>query len=354
MDISRGVELARISLRANWLIVLLIALHMAGAVMLSRIFDFSVRFSFLGQLAFLASTYAVAGVALILWRLRTRPANPLRDLIEDARSWRLGERIAVAAPALLAFSFFGSSFGALKSAIPQMHPYTWDATFAAWDVAIYGQDAWRVIQPLVGHPLISSALAAAYHFWLLAFNLGLVIAFAASPTSILRKQFLIAFILSWTLIGNLAATLLASVGPCFMQPMLGDTRYDDLMTYLRTAADHYPIPVLDVQQMLLDDARQGVAGLGRGISAMPSMHVSITTLLALGMRRMWPSWQWAGWLFLAIIMLGSIHLGYHYAVDGYVSLVLTLLVWAISGRLAGRGVPASAPALWNPRPVGEG
>ena len=335
MDISRGVELARTSLRANGLIVLLIALHMAGAAMLSRIYGFGVRFSFLGQLAFLASTYAVAGAALILWRLRTLPANPLQDLVRDVRSWNLGERIAVAAPAVLAFSFFGSSFGAIKSAIPQMHPYTWDATFAAWDVAIHGQDAWRVIQPLVGHPLISSALTGVYHFWLLAFNLGLVIAFAASPTSILRKQFLIAFILSWTLIGNLAATLLASVGPCFVQPMLGDPRYDGLMAYLRTAAEQYPILTLDVQQMLLDDARRGAAGLGRGISAMPSMHVSISLLLALALRRLWPAWQWAGWLFLAVIMVGSVHLGYHYAVDGYISLVLTLLVWKLSGMMAG-------------------
>jgi hypothetical protein len=37
-----------------------------------------------------------------------------------------------------------------------------------------------------------------------------------------------------------------------------------------------------------------------------------------------------------IVLIGSVHLAYHYAVDGYVSIVVTGMIWAVSGALARR------------------
>jgi len=334
MDLSRVQDVAKTSFRANWLLLLLVALHAGVALLSARAYGFKVDLSLNWQLGFFAASYTLIASIFLLMRLARRPENPVQDLLREARGWKIGERLAVTVPALLALSLFGSSFGAMKSAIPSMHPYTWDATFAAWDVAIHGDDAWRIIQPLVGFPLVSSAINLAYHLWILLFNIALAVACAMGAGSALRKQFLIAFVLCWALIGNLAATLMASVGPCFAMPMLGDPRYVELMAYLHGVAERYPMPALNVQDMLLYDAQNGVDGLGRGISAMPSMHVSIAMLIALGVRRMWPRWQWAGWLFVGVIMIGSVHLGYHYAVDGYVALAMTLAVWMVSGFLA--------------------
>jgi hypothetical protein len=41
-------------------------------------------------------------------------------------------------------------------------------------------------------------------------------------------------------------------------------------------------------------------------------------------------------LFALIILIGSVHLAYHYAVDGYVSIAATWLIWRASGPLARR------------------
>jgi hypothetical protein len=38
-------------------------------------------------------------------------------------------------------------------------------------------------------------------------------------------------------------------------------------------------------------------------------------------------------LFAAIIQLGSVHLGWHYAVDGYLSALFTFLIWKWMGRV---------------------
>ena len=34
-----------------------------------------------------------------------------------------------------------------------------------------------------------------------------------------------------------------------------------------------------------------------------------------------------GWLYAALIMFGSVYTGWHYAVDGYLSAVLTSAIW---------------------------
>ena len=44
----------------------------------------------------------------------------------------------------------------------------------------------------------------------------------------------------------------------------------------------------------------------------------------------------AAYVFAAVIMVGSVHLGYHYSLDGYVAGLMTVLIWLVSGRLAQR------------------
>jgi hypothetical protein len=40
-------------------------------------------------------------------------------------------------------------------------------------------------------------------------------------------------------------------------------------------------------------------------------------------------WTAAG--FCAVILFGSVHLGWHYAVDGYFSIIATVAIWKIVG-----------------------
>jgi hypothetical protein len=43
-----------------------------------------------------------------------------------------------------------------------------------------------------------------------------------------------------------------------------------------------------------------------------------------------------GWIFgafLLVILIGSVHLGWHYAIDGYVGIIGTLILWWACGRL---------------------
>ncbi|MBA2459086.1 MAG: hypothetical protein H0V43_09070 [Gemmatimonadales bacterium] len=48
----------------------------------------------------------------------------------------------------------------------------------------------------------------------------------------------------------------------------------------------------------------------------------------------------AGWLYVVLILLGSVHLNGHYAIDGYVSILGALAVWPLSAWLVRRYRPA--------------
>jgi membrane-associated phospholipid phosphatase len=91
------------------------------------------------------------------------------------------------------------------------------------------------------------------------------------------------------------------------------------------------------QDGLWEGAITGEWGPFGGISAMPSVHLSMATLfvwLAFEVRK------WLGWVFvgyLALIQIGSVILGWHYAVDGYLGILLASMIWLCVRRFVYRG-----------------
>jgi hypothetical protein len=94
-----------------------------------------------------------------------------------------------------------------------------------------------------------------------------------------------------------------------------------------------------VSNRLWADHLVGLSELGSGISAFPSLHLAMATLWLLTLRRVWP---WAHWPLVGVVVvveIGSVHLGWHYAIDGFFSIAATWLAW----RVCGAPMPASRP-----------
>lgn len=70
-----------------------------------------------------------------------------------------------------------------------------------------------------------------------------------------------------------------------------------------------------------------------GISAMPSIHVAMSVIFLLSSYCISKTIGIVFLAYLVIIQVGSIILGWHYAIDGYVSIMASILIWTISGKI---------------------
>jgi membrane-associated phospholipid phosphatase len=75
------------------------------------------------------------------------------------------------------------------------------------------------------------------------------------------------------------------------------------------------------------------AGRISGISAMPSLHIMFALLIGFYLWRINRAVGGALLVYAAIIFVGSVHLAWHYAVDGIAALVLAMITWRVSGWL---------------------
>jgi hypothetical protein len=268
-----------------------------------------------------------------------RPKRLTRYILHDLRANYLNaERIMTAFPIIFLLPIFTSAFTSLKAMIPIINPFSWDPIFAKFDAIIHGGiQPWALLQPIIGVPIVTSGINFIYNLWF--FILLAVLywqAFSLRDPRV-RMQFFLTFILSYMLVGNVLATALSSAGPCYYGRVVeGGNIYEPLMQYLWSAKQSFPVWAVPIQEKLWEFYKNGKLVLCSGISAMPSVHVSTAFLFTLVGFRTGRALGIAFSFFTAFIMIGSVHLGWHYAVDGYVAIVGTWLIWRAVGRLLNR------------------
>ncbi|MCW8915944.1 MAG: phosphatase PAP2 family protein [Magnetovibrio sp.] len=255
------------------------------------------------------------------------------------------ERLLAAAIPVMLLPLFSSVFTSFKTSIPEVAPFAWDTTLMEWDLALHGGiHPWELLQPILGHPFVSSAFSYLYNLWH-----GMIFVVYWQMFRIqdreLRMQFLISFVLAWVFLGSIGALLFSSAGPCYYELVVtGPNPFADQMAYLYAAHEQFPNRALLAQEYLWGLYETGRAGLGGGISAMPSLHVGVALLIFFLARRFNTKAAWLAGGYGVIVMVGSVHLGWHYAIDGYVAIIGAIIAWRLSGWLVQRLVPPAPPA----------
>lgn len=275
---------------------------------------------------------------------------PVRSTWADYRRHVAADRLTGFFAAYALLYLLLNQFLAFKGAIPELSPFVWDHAFLQLDRSIHLQrDPWRLLHPLLGWGPVTRALDLVYYLWF-PVN-GLCFAWMAwTQPGPLRRRFLLTYFLLWVLLGTVVAIAFPSAGPVYYDRVTGDIGpYGALMEYLRHVDARFPLLALDVQDLLWAEYNGQLDQRIEGIAAMPSMHVAIPVLLAATGWRIHPVAGWTLTVFTVLILLGSVHLAWHYAVDGYASIVAVPLLWWLVDRMYGK---LEAPD--RPRRAGDG
>jgi len=248
-------------------------------------------------------------------------------------------RVSNGLHAFTANGVFFVGFLTIKKNIPIALPFAWDRTFMEWDKAVhFGMLPHDILAPLFQYPFVTFLVNVNYNLWFAVILAFFFLLGFRKEDSALRQRYLISYLLTWLVGTCILGTILSSAGPCFFGLVdQGPNPYAGLMAYLKSANDIYPIWAVPTQETLWQSHLQGF-GEVEGVSAMPSMHVGTTILFiccAFALRKRWlirftiP--------FTLSILIGSVLLGWHYAIDGYLGVAVALLCWGIAGKLVTLG-----------------
>ena len=105
-----------------------------------------------------------------------------------------------------------------------------------------------------------------------------------------------------------------------------------------------------VREALWLDYKMVFEGTISGISAMPSLHNAMCVLLFLAARNIDRRLAAAAAIFALLIFIGSVHLGWHYAIDAYISLFGVLVIWKLAGFLTSKSESATVGRILDGAP----
>jgi hypothetical protein len=295
---------------------------------------------------FLYSSYAVpiiglavlvaivqAGVSITKFAWQSRGKNsPIQYVREQITKKGFVGLFQIIWP-VLALIVIVPAFNVFKQCILPELGYLFDDSLASMDAAIFGVPAlglWMVER--VNSSAFSGLIDMLYHAWFFPMVLG-VILISYSQSLLLRQRYMLTFSLAWIIMGTIMAYLLPAAGPFYVSAMSPETT--DFTRHMTLLDEHQrqfgELSALTYQTYLRKAELGATVVMGGGISAMPSMHNAFALLFALSM---WCYSRVLGTLFgiyALAILLGSVYLGWHYAVDGLLAWLLIGMLWLING-----------------------
>ena len=206
--------------------------------------------------------------------------------------------------------------GWLKVMMPYAVGFWADPLLAELDGKLFGGDPWVLL-----HTLPLQLIDRIYLTWGV-FCAGIAIALSFAPNDRRKDRCLTAYFLTVASCA-LGQYLLPSAGPVFYEAVGYGTRFAELpvLPWVQATADYlwstYASPGFRV---------------GAGISAFPSLHVAGALWIALVVRAYTPALQLIGWSYWLTILIGSVYLGWHYALDGIAGSVLAIGMYWLTGQ----------------------
>ena len=224
-----------------------------------------------------------------------------------------------------------------KSMIPHAGGYWADPMLADLDHRLFGQDPWHLFRSDLLRPIYAQAYVS---WFLITFGTVGVLAFSKKDQSVLITAYLAIMIIG----GTIGQYLFPSAGPIFYERLGLGTRFSELV------ATNDPTYGL-FADYLWQHYQAGGANLGTGISAMPSMHVTLAVWTVFAAHAIWRPLALPAALYALTIWAASIASGWHYALDGLAGCVLAIAICAFMLRGQAKTRAGSTAAATLPEPA---
>lgn len=320
-------------LRDDRLVYGLIALYLvlANAILVPAGHVFaSLYIDYLASLVILdiVALPALVVVGLSLRSIIADPSHPTAWLRTCLNPQRIA-RFLAGFGLLLALVPFMATFTAMKSFIG-LDGFTADTPLADFDRWLHlGVDPVTYLHSVINYADVWRIFAFFYGpGWMLWVN-GFVFWMAvAAPRPEVRQRFFIGYVFAWTVLGNFVAWLAISAGPAYFAEVTGDgSRFASALATVGANVLPNGSGIRDVQLYLWELYTTRTAGFGMGISAFPSLHVAMVVLCALAAFEIDRFLAIAGAIIVIAIEMGSVLFGWHYAIDGYFSIIVMAVFW---------------------------
>jgi hypothetical protein len=218
-------------------------------------------------------------------------------------------------------------YGGQKSMISYVIPYHWDYLFFQVDRWLhFGQLPHEYISktPSFGFIKVMDTL---YYVWFFVIYLGVMGHIVFQKSIMTLQKIVLSFSVVWLFMGVYMATIFSSYGPIFWDDFDNYFNpYRDYISHLRSIEDDSLFFTFFYERLLSLQSSVPLVDIN-GISAMPSLHVALSFLTFLHVPKRLLFLKLGVGLFFLSIFVGSIVLGWHYAVDGYVSILCTYILW---------------------------
>ena len=261
-----------------------------------------VRLPIILLLAFLTDV-----VPRAVWRGRSlvRLPRTLAAVVRERWPW---EHVRFALVGLGAWYLTYAAFRNLKSFVPFVNRNLWDSTLAHLDRILFlGHDPATVLHSLFGVGFAAEIFSFVYVAWIVFVPFSLVVALVWSRDRTAGSWYVTAVAVDWVL----------GVATYFMVPTLGPVyaQSQDFValphTYVTTLQDAM---IQDRYTVLYDPFATHAV---QTIAAFASLHVGIMVTVCL-MAELLHMKRWirvAMWVFLAVTVVATVYLGWHYFVD---------------------------------------
>jgi hypothetical protein len=255
-----------------------------------------------------------------LWRAR----NPLRALSAAGavvrERWTMAH-VRFALIGLAAWYVIYASFRNLKSFVPFVNRHLWDGVLEDVDrVLFFGHSPAELLHQWLGTGVAAHFFSFVYVAWIVMVPASLVVALVWSRDARAGAWYVTAIAVDWVL-GVATYFAVPSLGPIYSRPEW----FSDLD---RT-------PVTSLAEGMMADRHEVLTNpfttdAVQTIAAFASLHVgiSVTMVVMAGLLRLHRALRLFLWVFLALTVLATVYLGWHYFLDAVGGAVLGVAgVW---------------------------